>query len=364
MLSLFHGCWRFPLEERDYSNILSNLPNRIRNTISNAVAALLIVMLLMLFYISYRSVAARYAGVSESGYAMGTFFEIKVSGKNTGSHVKAALDKIREIANLINYYDEKSELSAINNMAGISAVAVSHDTFEIIDKALKISRRSGGAFDLTIGPLMDLWNFGSKAPREIPSGNELVYAQHLVNYGNVILNPQNETVKLLYPGMKINLGGVGKGYAISKARAILVERGLKSAMISAGSSIAVIGDNKGRSWRIGIKDPRHPDDMVGVVTMQGGQALSTSGDYEKYFEIAGKRYHHIIDPSTGMPADQCRSVTVICNDATDADMLSTAVFVMGPKRGMAFLSTFPDTYAVIIDKDGTISTSPGLTLER
>jgi thiamine biosynthesis lipoprotein len=164
--------------------------------------------------------------------------------------------------------------------------------------------------------------------------------------------------------MILNLGGVGKGYAISKARAILVERGVKSAIISAGSSIAVIGDNKGKPWRIGIKDPRHPDDQIGVVKLEGGQALSTSGDYEQYFEIGGKRFHHILDPLTGMPADQTRSVTVICNDATDADALSTAVFVMGPNRGLAFVAMFPDTYAVIIDRDGNVTTSPGLSLER
>lgn len=352
------------MEEQNYPNILSNLPDRIRNTISNTVAALLIMMLAMLFYLGYRSIAVRYTGVSQSSYIMGTFFEIKVNGKNTSEHVKAALAKVREISGLINYYDDRSELSSINNMAGISAVAVSHDTFEIIDKALRFSRQSGGTFDLTIGPLVDIWSYSFKNHNEIPSGNELVYAQHLVNYGNVVVNSQNETVKLLYPGMKIDLGGVGKGYAISKARAILVDRGVTSAIISAGSSIAVIGDNKGKSWRIGIKDPRHPDDMVGVVTLKAGQALSTSGDYEKYFEVAGKRYHHLLDPLTGEPADSCRSVTVISDDATMADMLSTAVFVMGPKRGLVFLSSFQNVYGVIIDKDGNVVTTPGLTLER
>jgi thiamine biosynthesis lipoprotein len=352
------------LEEQDSSNILSNLPESIRNIISNAVTILLVAMLVMLVFVAYRTITARYAGVSESRYMMGTSFEIKVQGKNSGQHVKAALDKIREISNMINYYDEKSELSSVNAMAGISAVAVSHDTYDVIDKALRFSRRSGGAFDLTIGLLVDIWGYAFKNHKEIPSGNELVYAQHLVNYGNVVVNPQNETVKLLYPGMKIDLGGVGKGYGISKARAVLVDRGVTSAIISAGSSIAVIGDNKGKPWKIGIKDPRHPDDLVGIVSLVGGQALSTSGDYENYFEYQGKRYHHILDPLTGAPADQCRSVTIICNDATDADMLSTAVFVMGPKRGLVFVSTFLNTYAVIIDKDGNQLVSPGLKLER
>lgn len=352
------------MKEQSYSNILSNFPERIRNIISNTVAAILVLLLLFLMYVGYRSIAARYGGVSESSYLMGTYFEIKVNGKNSGMDVKAALDKVREIANRINYYDDKSEISAINNMAGISAVAVSHDTFNLIEKSVAICRQTGGSFDITIGPLMDLWNFNARDHKEIPSGNELVYAQHLVNYNNVVINPANEIVKLRYPGMKIDLGAVGKGYAISKARSILVERGVKSAIISAGSSIAVIGDNNGKPWKIGIKDPRHPDDVVGAVSLNGGQAVSTSGDYEKYFELGGKRYHHILNPATGMPADECRSVTIISNDAAQADALSTAVFVMGPKRGLPLLSYYKDVYAVIVDKDGGVITTPGLTLER
>lgn len=352
------------MKEQTYSNILSNFPERIRNMISNAVAAVLVLMLLFLMYAGYRSIAARYGGVSESSYIMGTNFEIKVNGKNGGMDVKAALDKVREIANKIDYYDDKSELSAINNMAGISAVAVSSDTFNLIEKSIAVCRQTGGALDITIGPLMDLWNFNSRDHKEIPSGNELVYAQHLVNYNNVVINPSNEIVKLQYPGMKMDLGAVGKGYAISKARSILVERGVKSAIISAGSSIAVIGDNRGKPWKVGIKDPRHPDDVVGIITLDGGQAVSTSGDYERYFELGGKRYHHILNPATGMPADESRSVTIISNDAAQADALSTAVFVMGPKRGLAFLSNFKDVYAVIVDKDGGVITTPGLTLER
>lgn len=352
------------MKEQNDANILSSLPEKIRNIISNTVAGLLILMLFMLLYVGYKAVAARYSGVSEISYAMGAVFEIKVNGKNSGGHVKAALDKINEISNSINYYDDRSEIFTINNMAGISAVAVSHDTFDLIDKALKVCRQTGGALDITIGPLVDIWNFNSSSHTDIPAGNELVYAQHLVNYGNVLINPQNETVKLLYPGMKINLGAAGKGYAISKARSILVERGVKSAIISAGSSIAVIGDNKGKLWRVGIKDPRHPDETVGIVMLNGGQALSTSGDYERYFEIGGKRFHHILNPGTGMPADECRSVTIISDDATQADMLSTAVFVMGPKRGLDLVSSLKNVYAVIVDRQGSVITSPGLKLER
>ena len=352
------------MEEQNGSNILSNLPDRIRKIISNTVAALLVAMLLMLLFVAYRSIAARYSGVTETGYMMGTFFEIKVNGENSAAHVNAALAKIREIDGMIDYYDDKSELSSINNMAGISPVSISHDTYDVIDKALRFSRRSGGSFDLTMGPLVDIWSGAFRDHNQIPAGNELVYAQHLVNYGNVAMNPQNETVKLMYPGMKIDLEDVCRGYAISKARAILVDKGVKSAVISAGPSMAVIGDNKGKPWKVGIKDPRHPDELVGVITLQAGQAVSTAGDYETYFEVGGKRYHKILDPATGMPGDQCRAVTIISDDAAEADMLSKAVFIMGPKRGLVFVSTFPNDSAVIIDKDGAVTTSTGVKLER
>lgn len=352
------------MKEENYTNILSSLPDKKRNIISNAVSAILVIMLLLIVYAGFRSLAARYTGVSESSYLMGTTFDIKVNGKNAGRLVKAALSKVKEIADLTNYYDDRSEISAINNMAGISAVAVNHDTFDLIDKAIKLGRQTGGAFDITIGPLVDIWSFNSGSHTDIPAGNALIYAQHLVNYNNVQANSQNETVKLLYPGMKINLDFAAKGYAISKARAILVEGGVKSAVINAGSSMMVIGDDRGKPWKVGIKDPRRPDEMVGVVTLTGGQSISTCGDYEDYFEIGGKRYHNILDPRTGMPAEECRSVSIISNDATEADMLSTAVFVMGPQRGLAYVNMFKDVYAVIIDKDGKVTTSPGLKLER
>lgn len=352
------------LEEQNYSNFLSNLPDRIRNLISNIVAVILIAMLAMLLYISYRSIVSRYSGVNESGFIMNTNFEIKVNGAGASGHVKAALERVRDIAKLIDYASDSSELSSINNMAGIAAVAVSHDTFDVVDKALMFSRRSAGTYDLTIGPLVDIWAPSFRTKKDIPSGNELVYAQHLVNYGNVVINPNDETVKLMYAGMKIDLDGLAKGYAISKAREILVDRGVKSALISAGSSIAAIGDDRGRPWRVAIHHPRRPDELVGMLELQAGQAVSTVGDFENYFELNGVRYHHMLNPSTGLPADACQSVTIVCNDAAQADLLANAVFVMGPDRGTQFVKSFPETYAVIIDKDGKTVVSDGLKLER
>jgi thiamine biosynthesis lipoprotein len=164
--------------------------------------------------------------------------------------------------------------------------------------------------------------------------------------------------------MKIDLGSLAKGYAIAKARALLVKQGVKSALISTGSSVTVIGTNGGKPWRIGIKSPEKPDDIIGVVSLKPGQALSTSGDYEKFFEVKGKRYHHIIDPRTAMPAGGTKSVTIISDDATLSDALSTAVFVMGPTRGLRFLRRLDKVYGVIVDKNGSVLTTPGLILER
>jgi thiamine biosynthesis lipoprotein len=352
------------LIERGNLNIFNELPETSRNMISNSVAALLVLMLFILIFAAYRTFSVRYSGVTESMKIAGTTFEIKVNGGNADESVKNALRKAGEIAGQIDYYDEKSEITAVNNMAGISAVAVSHDTFELLENALRLCRQTGGAFDITIGPLIDIWNFKSNSHKEIPSGNQLVYAQHLVNYYNVQMNPINETVKLLYPGMKLDLSAAEKGYVISRIRAMLVQKGVKSAMIKAGTSIAVIGDNKGKPWKIGIRDPKDNYKIAGRITLEAGQAVSTSADNERHFELAGKRYHDILDPATGMPAEECRSVTIISDDDTQAEMLSKAVFVMGPKRGLDFVKMFKGVNAVIIDKDGNILTTPGLALER
>jgi FAD:protein FMN transferase len=352
------------LAEQDRPNILSSLPEKTRNIISNSVAALLILMLIMLIVTGYRTVAARYAGYTETEMAMNAPFEIKVNGMNAGANVKSAFARISELDKLLNYFDDKSEITSINNMAGISAVAVNKDTFELIDRAYKFSGRTGGAYDLTIGPLADIWRAYLRDKNSIPSGNELIYAQHLVNYGNIQLNSQNETVKLMYPGMKMYLEDIDRGYAISKARTLLVDKGVKSAVITSGNIVAAIGDNNGKPWKVGIKHPRKADEQIGTVTLAAGQAISTTADYDNYFEMNGKRYHDIFDPLTGMPAIDVQSVSVICDDATDAVLLSRAIFVMGPTRGMAFISTLKDTFAVIVDKDGKVTTSPGLTLER
>lgn len=350
--------------EHDNSNIFSELPEGSRNIISNSVTAVIVIILLILVLSCLRSVMARYAGVSESTRVFHTSLEIKAVGANTGEGVKIALRSAAETAGLIDYYDSNSDISAVNNMAGISAVAVSHDVFNLIDNALKLCRQTGGAFDITIGPLTDIWNFNKRPQKNVPSGNELVYAQHLVSYNNVQMNPINETVKLLYPGMKIDLSGAEKGFVISKARSELVQKGIKSAIIRCGSSIAVVGDNKGKPWKIGIKDPSNPLHDIGYITLEAGQAAATSADYEKYFVVGGMRFHNILNPTTGMPANECRSVTIINDDATQADMLSKAVFVMGPKRGMDFVKMFKGINAVIIDKDGKVETTPTLVLLR
>ena len=350
--------------ENDNSNIFSELPEKSRDLISNSVAAIIVLMLFLLIFAAYRTFTVRYSGISESMTIAGTNYEIKVNGGNAGEIVKTALRKAGEIAGQIDYYDDKSEITAVNNMAGISAVAVSHETFELLDNALRLCRQTGGAFDITMGPLVDIWNFKNNYHKDIPSGNQLVYAQHLVNYNNVQMNPINETVKLLYPGMKLDINAAEKGYVISRIRAMLVQKGVKSAMIKAGTSISVIGDNKGKPWKIGIRDPKDSYRIAGRISLEAGQAVSTSAENERYFELAGKRYHDILDPATGLPADECRSVTIISDDDTQADMLSKAVFVMGPKRGLDFVKMFKSVDAVIIDKDGNILTTPGFALER
>jgi thiamine biosynthesis lipoprotein len=295
---------------------------------------------------------------------MGTIVEIKAYGENARSAAKNALNEMEKISNQISVFDSESEVSFINSMAGIAKVAVSPRTFDIISRSIKLSKSLGRSFDITIGPLINLWDFNKKEDFMPPSPQEIREALKLVNFYRIEIDPQLETVKLLKRGMKINLGGVAKGYTLSVARNLMVSEGIRSALISTGSSITCIGSRPdGKPWRVGIRSSRGAENVIGTIELVPGQALSTSGDYEQYIEYEGKRYHHLIDPRTGYPASGCQSVTVLAGDATAADMISTAVFVMGPWKGLRFLKSLENVEGLIVDSNGKIHKTDGFKLE-
>ncbi len=295
---------------------------------------------------------------------MNTAVEIDAYGPAAKEAALYAFDEMENAARAINIYDPKSEVSLVNSMSGIASVAVGKSTFDLIIKSLKFSELLENSFDITIGPLTEIWNVSDKNFR-VPTPLQIKEAQKLVGFRLIEVIPQVESVKLVRRGMKLDLGGVGKGYVVSIGRNALLSKGIKNALISTGSSIVCVGARPdGKPWRVGVRDPGNKGNLIGVVELKAGQALSTSGYYEQYIDIDGKRYTHIIDPRTGYPASSTEAVTVITDDATVSDILSTAMFVLGPADGPRVLSKFDNVEALIIDYNNNVITTPGFVLER
>jgi thiamine biosynthesis lipoprotein len=218
-------------------------------------------------------------------------------------------------------------------------------------EALKYFDQTKEAFDIRIGPLVDLWGFATENPA-IPNEEEIAKAKSLSTEGGIFVAGQS--VMLGKKGMKLDLSGLAKGYAVEMAAEAIADQGIQSAIIEAGGDLKVVGsrDKKGSKWHIGVRHPRNPDQFWGVLDIMSG-SVATSGDYENFFEQDGKRYHHILDPKTGYPADKCVSVTVWGEKAMQCDALATALFVLGPEVGMEMMkATFPNIQAMFIYQDG------------
>lgn len=290
---------------------------------------------------------------------MGTHVHVEVwheSQPVAAAGIASALTELRRIDRLMTPYSETSEVGQVNAGAARNAIAISAETFNLVGTAQAYSELSGGAFDVTfaaVGHLYDLRN-GIK-----PSAEQISAALPAIGYRQLKLDSTQHTVRFTHLGMRIDLGGIAKGYAVDNAAAALRRHGIQSALIMAGGDTAVLGTKHGKPWRIGIRDPRNPDALVGALPVVEA-AVSTSGDYERFFIQDGVRYHHILNPKTGHPVDACRSVTIIGPNATTTDALSTTVFVLGPEEGMALVEQLPGIEAVIIDAQGAQRVSSGL----
>lgn len=281
------------------------------------------------------------------------------SARDADKAIESALSVIENFGNKINFFSDKSELSSINRNAGIKAVRVSPDTLGVIERAVFISEKSGGAFDPTIGPEIKLWDFHKKIR---PTDAEIRKNLPLVNYRDIIVDHDKSTVLLRKKGMVMDLGGIAKGYAADLALADLKRTGIVAGIVAAAGDIRAFGIKPdGKPWSIGIRNPRQKSDADELIARARltNKAVSTSGDYERYFMEDGRRYHHLLDPKTGYPAGLCRSVTVISNSGIFADGFSTAVFVSGPDKGMQ-LAEEAGVDAIIIDRDGNIRKTPGI----
>ncbi|MDD4237280.1 MAG: FAD:protein FMN transferase [Desulfotomaculaceae bacterium] len=253
-----------------------------------------------------------------------------------------------------------NDVVAINENAGTKPVTVSVDTINMIERSNYFAGSTGGAFDVTIGPVMDLWGFG-ESEQHVPADEEINRALSLVDYNKVKVDPDNMTAFLSKPGMSLDLGGVAKGYATDEAVKALRAMGIQHAMINAGGNVYALGAKPdGSPWRVGVQDPRGEKGIIAILSVKD-KAVVTSGDYQRYFEQEGVRYHHIVAPSTGKQARDVMQATVVAASATDADILSTTLFVLGSKSGMSFVQELPATGAIFVGADKQVSYTDNLT---
>jgi thiamine biosynthesis lipoprotein len=291
---------------------------------------------------------------------MGTQIQaVLPEGETAGAHAEAVFDVFREVDARMSEWKPSSPLSAVNAAAGEAPVSVPEDLRNVIREGLEIGELTDGAFDITWAALWGVWDFKAAEPR-VPDVREVTVRAALVDYRNVELDDVAGTVRLTQPGMKIGLGGIAKGHALGKAARVLRDSGLTSFMLLAGGQVLVSGKKGDRLWRVGIRDPRGgPEDFFAQLEVTN-VSVSTSGDYENFFVVDRTRYHHILDPRTGMPARGLRSATVLSPDATLADALSTAVMVMGKERGLALVESLAGVEAVLVDDEGEVYISEGL----
>ena len=238
---------------------------------------------------------------------------------------------------------------------------VSSETIDVLTVARQVSDWTGGKFDVTFGALSGLWKFDQDQDGRIPSRAAVAQRLPDVDYAAIEIDAARGTAFLRRPGMRVHLGGIGKGYAIDRSAAILRARGFGDFMIQSGGDLFVSGRRGDRPWRLGIRDPRGPADRSFATLDLANGTFSTSGDYERFFIKDGVRYHHILDPDLGEPARGCRSVTIVADKAVLADGLSTGVFVLGPEKGMALIERLPDVEGIIVAADNRILVSSGLT---
>jgi thiamine biosynthesis lipoprotein len=290
---------------------------------------------------------------------MGTRVAVELWSEDAGLAARAmdaVMAEMRRTDELMSTYKPESQLSAVNAHAFERPVQVDPEIVDVVARSFEFSRMSDGAFDITYASVGYLYDF--RAHRR-PSDEQVAAALPGVDYRQVTVDRERSTIRFLRPGVRIDLGGIAKGYAVDRCVEILRGLGIEHAMVNAGGDTRLLGDRRGKPWIVGIRDPRNEGRMVTRLPLED-EAISTSGDYERYFEEDGVRYHHILVPGTGQAARGVRSVTIIGPDATLTDGLSTTVFVLGVERGMAIVGRLPGVEAVVVDEHGRIYYSSGL----
>jgi len=292
---------------------------------------------------------------------MGTLVSVTsvAPDKETAQRAAAsALTEIRRLEELLSTWVATSELSLLNAAAGRKPIHISRDTMQVLTRSLEIARLTEGGFNIAVGPAVEAW--GVTEQSNIPSQEQLDRLLPLVDLSSLQLDEAAGTAYLTRAGMRVDVGGIGKGFAADRAAEAMRAAGATAGVVTLSGDIKTFGRMPdGEAFLFGIQHPRKETALVGTIELHD-EAISTAGDYERFFERAGVRYHHILDPRTLQPARECQSVTVIAKEGVMADGLDTGIFVMGPKRGMELVERLPDVEAVIVDRDGSILVSSGL----
>ena len=291
---------------------------------------------------------------------MGNRFEITVSCEDervANHYIDIAISEIKRIENLLTTFNDESQTNMVNRYAGINPVKVDNEVLELIERSIMISQMTQGAFDITYGSIdKSLWNF-DQTMTALPDPKTARQMLRLIDYRNIIINKEEQTVFLKNKGMRVGFGGIGKGYAAERAKQLLKKEGVKAGIINAAGDLATWGyQSDGKPWTVGIADPEktdHPFSAMDITNM----AIATSGNYEKFAIINGKKYSHTIDPKTGYPVAGIKSVSIISPNAEIADALATPVMIMGIKAGLHLINQLPLINCIIIDDDNKLYTS-------
>lgn len=321
-----------------------------------SLALKLATVLAALFVFSRPSVAEWHG---EARPLMGTEVSVYLwhSDETAGMNaVNAVFSEVERIDELMSTYKEESRISMINREAATTPVDAGEELFDLIQRSLDISVLTLGAFDITYESVGQHYDFRE---RKRPSKPDIEDGLKMIDYRLIDMNTRDGTVHFLADGVRINLGGIAKGYAVERGAELLRELGIAHAIVTAGGDSRLVGDRHGQPWMIGIQDPRN-ESLVAIRLPLENEAISTSGDYERYFDEAGIRYHHIIQPETGEPAKGMHSATIVGPDAVITDALSTSVFIMGVEKGLTLVSTLPDYEGIVIDAKGQLFYSDGL----
>jgi len=295
---------------------------------------------------------------SDGSNKMGTRVEIELwhdDAAEAARLIELGMAEFDRIEGAMSTYRADSEISHVNDTAADRAVSVDAELFGLIAQALELSELTNGAFDITYDSVGQLYDFRENRK---PGAADIERNLAAIDYRLVEIDAAASTIRFARPGVRINLGGIAKGYACEAVIALLREHGVTNALATAGGDTRLLGDRGNGPWIVGVRDP---DDRAGLVTRIAvdNEAVSTSGDYERFFIEDGVRYHHILNPSTGKPAGGVRSVTIVGPDATMTDGLSTSVFVLGPEAGLALIETLPDYEAIVIDTEQRVLFSTG-----